>query len=172
MKVKSFGLIEAIIATAILLLFITGIFYLSAQSAKIYSKTTKQENANLIARDFFDRIEILRDSGRLTFSDSSSSGQISVSCFESEKASDCLSALPSDTELELYPFKTLFANGKDGYWLIKPEAFKNIDLSNYKIKSTIKDLSSLEKEVKIEVKYEFNGRTETYNLGQIITDHL
>jgi hypothetical protein len=172
MKVKSFGLIEAIIATAILLLFVTGIFYLSAKTAQIYSNAIRQENANLIADDFFKRIDILQASGRLGFDGTIGSRKIDISCLDSFNAVDCLGSLGEGYEINLYPYKSLTEATREGSFKIRPDAFAGVDLSSYEVSSKVKELSKLEYEVQLNIEYKLGGKTENYTLSQIITDYL
>ena len=172
MKTKSFGLIEAIISTAIMLLFITGIFYLSAKSVKIHSKYLRQEFVTNVSKDFFSRAKILQKSGYLNFSGQTNSHQISLDCFDSSKALDCLGSLSYDSSLDLYPFKDLIKATHDEYLKIDDSKYFNSALRayNFRVKSKLSDAGDGKKIIELEFKCDYATQTEIYKTSQVITD--
>ncbi len=169
MKLKSFGLVEAVIATAILLLFVTGIFYLSAKSTLRLGHYERTNVASVFAEDFFSRIDVLKSSERMTFKKQDSSGQISIECFDSSKANDCLSQIALGFPLDLYPFRDLVEPSKDEFLRLK-----NIDPKSggvdYKMKSVVAKSSKNQWRIDLEIIWQHNGKKENLTLSKIINE--
>ena len=172
MKFKSFGLVEAIISTAIMLLLITGVFYLSAKANFNHSKYLRQEFVTNVANDFFSRVDVIQRAGYLTFGQSSGSDQISVDCLNSSRALDCLGSLSNDSVVRLYPYNDLAKPTGDEYFAISKQKYYNSSLesSKFSMKSIVTDAGQGEKMVELDFRCVVENQTEDYKISQVITD--
>ena len=98
MKFKSFGLIEAIISSGIIIIFVVAMAFVSVKANKIAEESKHTQVAKMIATDFFERFFMLRDTGHVTFSSSQDNQVISVECFATDKAENCKNNI-----LDAYP---------------------------------------------------------------------
>lgn len=103
MKLKCFGLIEALIGSAILIIFIVALALLGTKSMHLLTEIQHRQEAQKIAEDFYSRAQLLRDLGRLSFKDDAQEG-LSIDCFASDKANSCLSKILNAYPQNLFPY--------------------------------------------------------------------
>lgn len=166
MKLKSFGLVEAIIATGILLLFITGIFYLSAKGAQRTSQYERNAIALKITEDFFSRVEVLDKSGRINYGSGDSKDKIPVSCLESSKSFDCLNELPKTFPLDLYPFHDMTTASKGDYLELK-NIEESMQKNAYKIQTSLIKAGD-QYLINLSIKWEHARKSESLSLTKTI----
>lgn len=169
MKFKAFGLIEAIIATAIILLFFVGASLLATKSSVLSKEEKKYSQAQKIAKDFFERVEILNKAQRISFDSQANSETISLQCLDSSQALACKDSFMDSFPLSLYPFNDLTEISSDNYLKIKEDYFKRHKLTAepFAIKTKIDKKSDSIVLIEVDIRFEINSKAKNYKVSQI-----
>ena len=159
-SLKSFGLIEAMISTFIILLFVSAIAFLSVKMVINYKKSISEDNAKKIAEEFLSRTEVLREFNRVSFDNGNDIGKIPISCFDSSKSISCQNFILDDFPLAEYPFGNFIRPGSDQYLEVNRDfiAGEKQKSYGYKINSKVVDISEDKKNVEIKIIWEDNGQ--------------
>lgn len=154
MKLKSFGLIEAIIGSAIVIIFVVAMAYVSVRANQILIESKHRQVAQKISDDFFSRIFMLRDSGRISFKQGKLNNQvIPINCFSTDSSENCKSTLLDSYPQNQAPFFDMISNQSVGsYKLFKSEYLAPDEAKSdfYKIKVQV-DKTSCGKDKDIEI---------------------
>jgi len=150
MKLKTFGLIEATIGSAIIIVFIVGMGFIAVKSDAILQETIHRQEAQKISRDFFARLFLLKNLGKINFDDTTSFDSVSINCFATNLSSQCEGKVMDAYPQNQAPFFNMVSSEKVGdFNLFKSEylAEDNINADFYKIKTEVKkvDCSTDEK---------------------------
>lgn len=131
MKFKSFGLIEAIISSGIIIIFVVAMAFVSVKANQIAEESKHTQVAKMIASDFFERVFLLRDTGHVTFSSSKDNQVIPIECFATDKAESCKSNTLDAYPQNKAPFFDMISNQTFG-------SYKMI-VKNYLVADELKD---------------------------------
>lgn len=184
MKLKSFGLIEAILGSAIIIIFAVAMSLLSAKSAKTVDDSEGKQAASLIAQDFISRVIFLKNIGRISFNDSKNSSQvISIDCFSSDKGEQCKDQIMDAYPQNQFPFFDMISGQSYGnYRIVKDDYLKKkkVENNNFKIKSKIEKTDCIFDnhesnkcfEIYVEILWDQDKDTTTYQARQIISANL
>lgn len=142
MKIKSFGLIEAMIASCIIIIFITGISLLSVRFAVSNLNLNSNEVNSRISREFFHNIDLLNLSEKISYDNNySDSTKLPVECFDFKKALKCKNFIMDAYPLNQFPYLEMTKfELEDGYYKIKDDYFGNFkNENNYRIKASVRE---------------------------------
>jgi hypothetical protein len=184
MKLKSFGLIEAILGSAIIIVFAVAMSLLSAKSKKTVNDSKTKQEAELIAEDYISRITLLRNVGRVTFDQSKDSSQVvSIDCFASDKGEGCKNQIMDAYPQNQFPFFDMVSDQSYGNYKIVKEEYlkkKKIENKNFKLKSKIEKTNCIFdneqsgncREIHVEILWDQDKETKTYIIKQIMSQNL
>jgi hypothetical protein len=183
MKLKSFGLIEAILGSAIIIIFAVAMSLLSAKSLKTVTDITYEQAASLVAKDYLARIYLLRNTGRLSFKRPSEDSQvIPVDCFSTDEGNSCKSRIMDSYPQNRFPFFDMISDQSLGnYMKINADYLKNKKITGveFNIKAKIdqdgcKKIEKMEREcreVYIEIIWDQKGKTHVFSTRQLLLDN-
>lgn len=190
-QIKSFGLVEAMIASVIVVIILTGALALASSANRSVALDSSYTQAAQIGEDLFGRINILRSTGKLDFTGSGNG--VSIDCFDSTKfheaGSSCsadISALPIKLDLlqeaiDASGFAPIGHKSDDGNLdVLKNPAFPP---GFFRLKTTVwtpadgcrgADSLQIAKEkcrfVKVEIRWNEQSGEKAYNISEYITD--
>lgn len=197
MKIKSFGIVEALIASMVIVLILTGAVAVSSSMIKNSSLDASYQEAESLAEEVFSLIEAGRATGELTFvGGTSGSGIYPIQCFDSEFINNSTSNAPcfesGSTYQTLLPYYT-FGGGNDysssqfngAYFPVTRVRNPNFPSGYFEIKIQVPDDPGSYECVKvagfeapsercplvdIEVQWEEGGKVQKYYALQRFTD--
>jgi len=187
MRLKSFGLIEAIIGSAIVIVFVVAMALLGANANRVVGENAHRQVAEKIADDFISRIFLLKAVGRVSFGDTDQASQvISVDCFSTEKGESCKKTIMDAYPQNQFPFFDMVSTQSSGsYKSINNNYLKLENLADnfFKIKTEVKkascdtsDNSIVDKsdcrQVYLEIYWNEPDGIRTYSVNQYLTNHL
>ena len=200
MKLKSFGLVEAMIASFIAITVLSGAVALASSVNKSTTTESSYAKAEQIADNFLENLNFANSQGRIFFDDRSklydkSAGSYSIDCFDSRSASACeveyWAAHPG--LLAFYPDMMRFywdhgRTEKDladlPFYKVKTREIGDDSYGDnfFKVKTTINILASCKtvtglaiptdkcRVVDVELKWSENVGDQTYKVSRYITD--
>lgn len=168
MKLKSFGLVEAIIATAIIMLFLTGMFYLSAQASRTIARSSQEDLARVYAQDFISRVDVLNSAGYLEFKSNQSQEKIPMSCLETARALECQGKILAEMPKNLYPFGSLVEASSQEYSPILKSEDKVV--GGYKLKTTVEKQANEVWKLSLQLIWNEKGYKQSYNIDHLINE--
>ncbi len=83
-KLKAFGLTEALIASVVIVLILSAAVALSSSSIKVATKNDTYSIASQISNDILERVSSAKELGQVTFDLSSSATSFPIECFDTE----------------------------------------------------------------------------------------
>ena len=184
-KLKSFGIVEAVISSMIVIIVLSAAVFLSMSATKTTEVNSSYNQAQHIADLILERLQLIKSNGRLYFDDVSRGQEtVSIDCFDTNRFSGCLSGMSEDYPLDQFPYRNL-AVGSDGY-ITAPNSwfdssafgdgyFKFIVLveqlsSGCHTSGTISVDNTKCRKVTISVKWEEQSREQNYKQAVYITD--
>ena len=172
MKLKTFGLIEAIAGSAILIIFAVAIGLVSTKSAGILDEAKHRQFASKIAQEFIFRTELLSQAGILTTAGTAQNMKIPIDCLSSDKGKLCKAEILNAYPQNLFPFFDIVSDEADGnHYLISSDYLKSsgIDKDFYKFRSKIENCDHFSscKKIKIEIVWTYKGQQKKYVSEQI-----
>lgn len=113
-KIKSFGIVEAMVASLVIILLLTGAVAVSSALIKNSTLDASYQEAESIAEEVFSLIEASRAKGELSFfGNVSGDGIYPIECFDSDfiqNGSKNIECLNSGDYQALLPYNTLNSN--------------------------------------------------------------
>lgn len=173
MRIKSFGLIEALIASCIVIIFITGVSLLSVRFAVSNLSLKSNEITSKISRDFFHNIDLLNLSEKISYENNySDSTRLPVECFDFNKALKCKNFIMDAYPLNQFPYLEITKfELEDGYYKIKDEYFSNQkNENNYRVKASVRQ-GGVDKSfyVDLEIAYEDLKKEKKFLISRYFT---
>lgn len=125
-KLKSFGITEALIASVIIILILSSAVALAASSIKVAAKNDTYSIASQISNSVLEKVTAAKESARVSFDDRSGAGFFPIECFDTLKFSSLscngLSDFIeySDVDLQGYvSFKNTISSYEENYFKYK-----------------------------------------------------
>jgi len=185
-KLKSFGLAEAITASVIVVLVLSAAVALSSSVHRSAQNDTAYFEAEHIADELFEKINLFKSSGRLYFDNrlASSDGMISIDCFDSTRTCGDPDKSSVDFPLNQYPYDAAHQPDSSYYVNVKKSDLNNPTFPDdyFAWKMTVTTPASCNtptavdipkdkcRLVNIDVKWEDSSGTKHYNLAQYFAD--
>lgn len=195
-KIKSFGIIEALVASVVMILVLTGALALSSNLVKSSSVDSSYREVESIAEEIFSSVESARAAGEIEFVASQTNTQkYPIECFDSSfinsgnpRAADCLTTI-GDYRNSL-PFATLSDNKRyssdqfdsGGYFSVTQSRSMSIPGGFFKFRSSVVSDGCLGldgavtipgercRKVLLEVKWEDKNGLQTYKSIERFSD--
>jgi len=137
-KLRSFGLIEAVIASTVMALILIGSAVLSSSTLKTSVVEQNYHEAEHIADALLEKVRSAKESGLVVFTknqdaDLGSSELLSVDCFATPKrdGANCKTAGAGGTYKEPLPYYNGMVEDGDGYILVKNNLKIPFNSSNF-----------------------------------------
>jgi len=188
-KIKSFGIVEAVISSLVVIIVLSAAVFLSMSATKTTEVNSSYSEAQHISDLILERIQLIKSNGRLYFDkdDSREPDMISIDCFGTSEylrpGSVCQRRNMDEYPLDQFPYLNLSLES-DSY-VVAPEDWFNESVFGagyFRFMVNVEELDACHtsgsvlideskcREVSVSVKWQEQSREQIYKQTAYITD--